>query len=296
MKLLIVTGMSGSGKSKALMNLEDSGYYCLDNLPMNLLPNVVEWILQDEDFPQKIAVTADVRNHDISTEIERLIENILKKGVDVKILFLECEDSVLLNRYKESRRLHPLMSWDNNTDLATAITEERKIIDKLKARADYIIDTSQLTTSKLREKLNTLLSAVEENDMSISFVAFGYKYGILADADIVFDVRCLPNPYYIEELRTKTGIDKEVQDYVMQTEEANGMFALIKDYLSYSIPLYKQEGKGQLVVGIGCTGGQHRSLVFAIKLSEYFSGQGLHAKYGNRDTDKNISDIVSRRQ
>lgn len=293
MKLLVVTGMSGSGKSKTLMNLEDSGYYCLDNLPINLLPNVIEWILNLEDFPQKIAVTADVRNHDISTEIERLFELISKKGVDVKVLFLDCEDSILLKRYKESRRLHPLMSWDNAIDLATAIRGERKILEKLRQHADYVIDTSQLTTSKLREKMIELLASGDEEDMLINFVAFGYKYGILADADIVFDVRCLPNPYYVEELREKTGEDAEVRDYVMSTGDAAAVMDRIVDYLELTIPMYRNEGKAQLVVGLGCTGGQHRSMTFAKLLYQHFAGKGLRVRCQARDMDKNKQDIMA---
>lgn len=293
MNLLVVTGMSGSGKSKALSYLEDSGYYCLDNLPMNLLPLVIEWVLKMEDFPQKVAVTADVRNYDIYGETEKLLEAISQKGVNVKILFLDCEDSVLLKRYKESRRIHPLMSWDGDIDIATAIKAERKVLEKLRQAAHITIDTSRLSTSKLREKLLGILSEDSSDDMLLSFIAFGYKYGIPADADIVYDVRCLPNPFYEPELKEKTGADPEVREFVMAGEEAQGMLARIKDFLEYSIPLYIKEGKGQLVVAIGCTGGQHRSMTFAGLLTEHFRQLGYHVHLEARDAEKNKLDIMS---
>lgn len=293
MKLLVVTGMSGSGKSKALSYLEDNGYYCLDNLPLKLLPLVIEWSLKLEDFPTKVAVTADVRNYDIYSEIEKLLDNISVKGVDVKILFLECNDGVLLKRYKESRRIHPLMSWDGDIDLTTAIKAERKILEKLRQEADYVIDTSLLSTSKLREKLLGLLNEDDADDMLINFIAFGYKYGIPADADLVFDVRCLPNPFYQAELKSKTGADPEVRDFVMNSEDAAGMMDKITDMLEYSVPLYKKEGKGQLVIAIGCTGGQHRSMAIAGLLSEHFTELGYRTRFEARDAEKNRMDILS---
>lgn len=293
MKLLIVTGMSGSGKSKALSYLEDNGYYCLDNLPMNLLPLVIEWELKMEDFPTKVAVTADVRNYDIYTEIDKVLEAISKKGVDVRILFLECDDGVLLKRYKETRRIHPLMGWEADVDIATAIKAERKILERLRLMADYVVDTSLLSTSRLREKLLDMLADESSEDMLVDFIAFGYKYGIPADADVVFDVRCLPNPFYQPELKELTGADREVQDFIMSTEQGRGMMDRIRAFLEYSIPLYKAEGKGQLVVAIGCTGGQHRSMTFAKLLSDYFAGKGLRVRFEARDAEKNKLDIAS---
>ncbi len=293
MNLLIVTGMSGSGKSKALSYLEDIGYYCLDNLPMKLLPLVIEWELKMDDFPNKLAVTADVRNYDIYSEVDKVLDVISKKGVDVKVLFLDCEDSVLLKRYKESRRVHPLMGWEGDVDIVTAIKAERSIMEKLRLIADYVIDTSLLSTSNLREKITSLLADEESDEMLVDFVAFGYKYGLPTDADIVFDVRCLKNPYYVEGLKEKTGLDKEVRDFVMDSEEGVGMMKHITDYLEYTIPLYKAEGKGQLVVGIGCTGGQHRSTAFASMLCAHFKELGYRVRFEARDAEKNKLDIAT---
>lgn len=296
MKALILTGMSGAGKSKVLKMLEDDGYYCLDNLPTKLLTNFVEMLLQLDDFPKKLAVTADVRNHDISDDLAKALEQI-KTHIDTKVLFLDCENGVLLKRYKETRRLHPLMMFDSKMNLESAINEERRLLVNVRANADYVIDTSYLATSELREKLR---EAVADDDttgkMTISFVAFGYKYGIPSDADLVFDVRCLPNPFYVQELKKLTGADKEVRDYVMSFKESQELYQRIIDYLECSLPLYEKEGKAQLVCGFGCTGGQHRSLTFALLMAEYFASKGYKTSSGSRDKAKNLSEIKQREE
>ena len=292
MQLFIVTGMSGSGKSKALDYLEDAGFYCLDNLPVKVLPTVMELLKGDETFSQKVALTIDIRNRDIMTTFEQVLETVKEKGINMKILFLDCENPVLLKRYKESRRLHPLMSTGDTPDILSALEKEREVLAKFRQMADYIIDTSMMATSKLRERILELIN--ENEGMLLSFVAFGYKYGLVADADVIFDVRCLPNPFYVEGLRGKTGLDKEVRDFVMQTEEAKELFAKIVAYLDYAIPLYEKEGKGQLVVGIGCTGGQHRSLTFAWLLEEYYKRKKKWVRLGHRDLETNCKEIQSR--
>ena len=295
MKLFVITGMSGSGKSKAVNFFEDNGYYCIDNLPAKLMSEFVRMLLHLEDFPKKVCVTMDVRDHDIGHDALRALGE-LKKLADVSILFLDCTKEVLLKRYKESRRLHPLMMADDKLTLATAIDEEYMLLSDIRQKSDFVIDTSQLSTAQFREKLVSVLPTGETAPMQIRFVAFGYKYGLSSDFDLVFDVRCLPNPFYVDELREMTGADRKVRDFVMSGDAAKQLFEKIKDYLEISIPLYEKEGKAQLVVGLGCTGGQHRSLTFAILLAEYFGNKGYSVNASSRDSVKNVSEIKARRE
>lgn len=288
MKVIIVTGMSGSGKSKALHVLEDSGYYCLDNLPAKLLPEFVDMILQLDNFSQRVCFTLDARNSDMSGDAILALEK-LRKKVSMKVLFLDCENGVLMKRYKESRRLHPFMMYDDKLDLETAIKNEREVLENIRQRADVVIDTSLLTTGDLKEKMAEVLPDGEQTAMSISFVAFGYKYGIPTDCDLVFDVRCLPNPFYVPELKDMTGNDKPVRDYVMSCTESQELMDRITAYLDSALPLYKHEGKAQLVVGLGCTGGQHRSLTFAILLAEKYAEQGYVTHASARDKNKGLN-------
>lgn len=293
MKVLFLTGMSGAGKSNALKIIEDMGYYCLDNLPTMLISEFVEMILRLDDFPQKLAITADTRNKDIANDLENEIQ-ILKSIVETKLLFLESDDNALLKRYKETRRLHPLMMFDSKMDLASAIAEERHLLESIRVNADYIVDTTFLSSTQLREKLFDIVADDDTNVMNLNFVAFGFKYGIPADADVVFDVRCLPNPFYVPELRNKTGLDREVQDYVMSQEASQKLYNQIIDYLECALPMYEKEGKAQLVVGLGCTGGQHRSLTFALLLADYFNKKGYRASGYSRDRQKNLTEIQQR--
>ena len=292
---MIVSGMSGSGKSKALDFFEDNGYYCLDNLPTKLLADIVSMLGKLEDFPNKACITIDVRDVNISKDAGKALEA-LKEIADIKLLFLDCESSVLLRRYKETRRLHPLMMNNSKLDLETAIDMERGLLADLRASADFTIDTSVLSTVQFREKLLETIPASLSKPMTISFVAFGYKYGISADFDLVFDVRCLPNPFYVEELKGLTGMDKEVRDYVMSCEDSKALFSRITDYLDTAIPLYEKEGKAQLVVGFGCTGGQHRSLTFAMLMADYYKEKGYQTSAVARDTARNIRNINDREQ
>lgn len=295
MKLLILTGMSGSGKSKTMKLLEDNGFYCMDNLPIKLFSGFVSMMLQMDDLPPYVAITADARNPHIAEELTGEIENI-KKIIEVKILYLDCEDGILLKRYKETRRLHPLMVFDAKLDLKTAIAEERHQLESVRQISDFIIDTSYLSTSELREKLLQVISisTASVGRMNLSFVAFGYKYGIPSDADLVFDVRCLPNPFYRPELRNLTGLDQEVRDYVMAQPESQELYRKIVEYLECTLPMYEKEGKAQLVVGLGCTGGQHRSLTFAILLAEYFKDKGYVTQRWSRDKNKNVAEVRQR--
>ncbi len=294
MKVIIITGMSGSGKSKALNFFEDNGYYCLDNLPAKLLPEFVGMLQKLEGFSDKICLTMDVRDADIAKEAGNAISG-LKAFTSLKLVFLDCEDNVLLKRYKETRRLHPLMMADDKLDLTAAIAQERHLLEEIRESADCIIDTSLTSSSELRLKLKeSVLESSEATPMQIGFVAFGYKYGLSSEFDLVFDVRCLPNPFYIDELKKRTGEDSEVRDYVMSHEDSKVLFNKITDYLETAIPMYEREGKAQLVVGLGCTGGQHRSLTFAILLAEYFADKGYTTHASSRDSAKNVKDIKER--
>lgn len=295
MKLIIVTGMSGAGKSKAVNYLEDAGFYCLDNLPVKLLPSVIDWMEHNRDFPQKVAVTLDIRSRDISDSFFAALESVKSAGIPVRVLFLECVDAVLIKRYKESRRLHPLMNLENHSDISSALTEERKVLAGVRDSADYIIDTSALATSALKEKINALLNNDAQSDgMLLQFLSFGYKYGIPAEADLVFDVRCLPNPFYVEGLRMLTGLDEEVQNFIFNQPQGREIFERIRNLLDYTVPLYEKEGRARLVVAFGCTGGQHRSTAFAVKMKEYFQSGERTVLADFRDMSENREEIRRR--
>ena len=286
MKFVILTGMSGAGKSTAIKMMEDIGYYCVDNLPIALLEKFVELSsLQENAELQKVAVGIDIRNGQALEEIRDVLARIKKKKVHYEILFLDAEDSVLVKRYKETRRNHPLSGGDR---VDKGIEEERKRLAFLKESADYIIDTSQLLTRELKAELDKIFVQNQDyKNLFITILSFGFKYGIPADSDLVFDVRFLPNPYYVEGLRAKTGNDKEIQDYVFQYEEAHTILDKLEDMLKFLIPNYIAEGKNQLVISIGCTGGKHRSVTLAHALYERLSGQkGYGLKIEHRDIGK----------
>lgn len=286
MKFVILTGMSGAGKSTAIKMMEDIGYYCVDNLPIALFEKFVELSsLQENAELQKVAVGIDIRNGQALEEIRDVLARIKKKKVHYEILFLDAEDSVLVKRYKETRRNHPLSGGDR---VDKGIEEERKRLAFLKESADYIIDTSQLLTRELKAELDKIFVQNQDyKNLFITILSFGFKYGIPADSDLVFDVRFLPNPYYVEGLRAKTGNDKEIQDYVFQYEEAHTFLDKLEDMLNFLIPNYIAEGKNQLVISIGCTGGKHRSVTLANALYERLSGQkGYGLKIEHRDIGK----------
>ena len=282
MKILIVTGMSGSGKSQVLNALEDIGYYCIDNLPPQLLLNLSEFRNEMGDIRKKIAVTMDCRSKNVFPQLNNVLNSFKKNNIEFSTLFLECDNATLLKRYKETRRTHPLMN-EMSKNLEGAIKEEREIIAEVRSMMNYLIDTTLLSTSQLKSKVVDLFADEGKRSMKINFVSFGYKFGILADADLVFDVRCLPNPYYVEGLREKTGETQEVRDFVMGNDKAQGLLGKIKSYLEYSVPLYISEGKSQLVVGIGCTGGKHRSVTFVHLLTDHFSDDTNRLLSSHRD-------------
>ena len=272
MRFVIVTGMSGSGKRTALKMLEDMGFYCVDNLPVPLIGKFAELILSPKGEISKVALGLDVRADLSFLDIEETLKELRRNGYIFEVLFMEASDESLVKRYKESRRMHPLAIEGR---IEEGITKERQILTSVKADSDYIIDTSKLLTRELKEELERIFIKNEEyNSLMVNIVSFGFKHGIPSDADLVFDVRFLPNPFYIDELKNKTGIDKEVQDYVMGYPEAVEFMEKLYDMICFLIPNYIKEGKHQLVVSIGCTGGKHRSVTLANGLYQKLKNQG----------------------
>ena len=287
MRFVIVTGMSGGGKSTALRMLEDVGFYCVDNLPVPLIEKFVELIAMPNSEVGKVALGLDVRADQPFEDAQKVLEKLKENGYSFEILFMEASDQVLLKRYKETRRMHPL-SPDGRVE--DGILKERKILQDIRSKADYVIDTSKLLTRELKEEIDRIFVKNEEyNSLMITILSFGFKHGIPADADLVFDVRFLPNPFYIDELKYKTGNDKEVQDYVMSFPEAETFIDKLCDMLSVLIPNYVKEGKYQLVIGIGCTGGKHRSVTLANRLYSRLKNKGNYGlKIAHRDVGQGV--------
>ena len=274
MRFVIVTVMSGGGKRTALKMLEDAGFYCVDNLPVPLIGKFVELIATPNGEIQKVALGLDVRADQNFDDAQKSLDKLRETGYIFEILFMDASDETLVKRYKESRRMHPLSSPGDNR-IEDGIHKERQILQNIKDKSDYIIDTSKLLTRNLKEELDRIFVNNEEyNSLMISVVSFGFKNGIPADADLVFDVRFLPNPFYIEELKHLTGNDKPVQDYVMQFNEAEVFLTKLIDMLEFLLPGYVNEGKYQLVIAIGCTGGQHRSVTLANELYNRMKNKG----------------------
>ena len=274
MRFVIVTGMSGGGKRTALKMLEDMGFFCVDNLPIPLLEKFVELIAMPNKEISKVALGLDVRTDQSFSDAENSLEKLKQIGYKYEILFMEASDNVLIKRYKESRRMHPLSSYEGGR-VEDGIHKERAVLADMRRRADYVIDTSNLLTRELKVELDRIFLKNEEyNSLMVNVMSFGFKNGIPSDADLVFDVRFLPNPFYIDELKHSTGNDKPVQDYVMSFPEAETFLNKLTDMLLFLIPNYVKEGKYQLVVGIGCTGGKHRSVTLANKLYKRLKNKG----------------------
>ncbi|MBQ8558699.1 MAG: RNase adapter RapZ [Tyzzerella sp.] len=285
MRFVIVTGMSGAGKSTALKMLEDVGYYCVDNLPVLLVPKLAELTRVPNEEINKIAVGIDIRNRDSFSEFGRMLDKLTQTGFDYEILFLDSRDDVLIKRYKETRRNHPLAG---NGRIDQGIEKERQKLTLLRKRADYILDTSNLLTRELQAELGKIFVENKEfKNIYVTVLSFGFKYGIPNDADLVFDVRFLPNPYYIEHLRHKTGNDAEIREFVMNNGAARMFLEKLEDMARFLIPHYISEGKHQLVIAIGCTGGKHRSVTLANALYELLKqDENLGIKIEHRDIEK----------
>jgi UPF0042 nucleotide-binding protein len=282
-----MTGMSGSGKSGALNVLEDNGYYCIDNIPPQLIPKFAE-IARDvaatgSAAMNKIAIVTDIRGGALFSDIKNSIDFLKDSGIDTKIMFLDAADDVIIRRYKETRRRHPLESGGT---IETAINRERGILNDIREYADFYIDTSELNVAGLKETVNALLLKNPTESMTVKVTSFGFKYGISVEADVVFDVRCLPNPFYIPELKHKTGLDESVRDYVMKSDNSYKLLDKLTDLIKFMLPLYLKEGKSSLIIAFGCTGGKHRSVTFAELLSKFIIDEGYHCMTVHRDIER----------
>lgn len=285
MRFVILTGMSGAGKSTALKMMEDIGYFCVDNLPIPLLEKFSQMTEIENAGLDKVAVGVDIRSGQSLEELSSILLHMKEEGMNFEILFLDAEDSVLVRRYKETRRIHPLAGGER---VDKGIALERKRVEFLRRQADFIIDTSQLLTRELKGELEKIF--VEDKDyrsLFITVLSFGFKYGIPVDSDLVFDVRFLPNPYYLAELRPKTGNDREIQEFVLKFPEAHEFLDKLQDMVEFLIPHYIAEGKNQLIISIGCTGGKHRSVTLANELFFRLKGQNEYGiKIEHRDMGK----------
>lgn len=283
MELIIVSGLSGAGKSTGVKVLEDLGYYCVDNMPVFLLDNFVDLCRQTGSL-QKVALVIDSRGSHFFGHLEESLRYLREQNSDCKILYFEADDRTLENRYKETRRAHPLQSDGIST--REAIRKERDMLAPLRSRADFVVDSTGLTVTQLRQRMTDLFLGTGERGMRIHVMSFGFKYGIPTDADLVIDVRCLPNPFYVDELRELTGLDKPIVDYVMPREETQGFVKRFEELLSYMIPLYSNEGKSTLQIAVGCTGGKHRSVALAEHFHQFITDAGYGSSVSHRDIKK----------
>ncbi len=283
LELVVITGMSGAGKTVAMQSFEDMGYFCVDNMPPSLLPKFWE-LVKESGKITKIALVIDLRSRAFFDEIMSAISGLDNTSfITTKILFLEASDDALVSRYKETRRTHPLA---NEGRIYDGIIAERRMLQDIKTRAQKVIDTTNLSPRKLREEIMQVFSTGHEGVFTIQVMSFGFKYGLPIDADVVMDVRFLPNPHYIAELRPLTGLDEPVYDYVMSQPEAKTFYHKLMDLLDFSIPGYKKEGKSSVTIAIGCTGGQHRSVAFAERIGRELLSDSYNVNISHRDKDR----------
>lgn len=285
MRFVVITGMSGAGKSLAMRCLEDMGYYCVDNMPPMLLGKFAELCYDTDSKIDKVALVIDTRGGEMFADAAKCIDSLEQSGNKCEILFLDAGDGILVKRYKESRRKHPLSAEGR---LLEGIEKERELLSDIRAQADYVVNTSDMEPKALKEYITTLFGqdGAQGSTLSINVLSFGFKYGLPVDADLVFDVRFLPNPFYVPELKPKTGLDKDVQDYVKQWPQTAEFTAKLKDMLLFLVPYYMEEGKSQLVIAIGCTGGKHRSVTLAGETYQILTEQGYSVSLSHRDIAK----------
>lgn len=281
MEAMIVTGLSGAGKSQAIHCMEDLGYYCIDNMPPALIQDFVNLAAQSQMKIDKAAFVVDIRSGEFFEDFRNTLNELKKAGTEFKIMFLEASDEVLIRRYKETRRSHPLSPAGA---IADGIRMERQRLDGIRGAADYILDTSNMKTAKLSEEIKKLLLTGDgSDDFTMTVLSFGYKHGMPLDADWVFDMRFIPNPYYLTSMKNLTGNSKKVQDYVLKFEESQRFITTIKNLVDYLIPMYKREGKSHLVLAFGCTGGQHRSVTMANEFTRIFTEEEKRVVLIHRD-------------
>lgn len=284
MQFIIITGMSGSGKSTAVNVLEDLGYYCIDNIPPELISTFID-LCSNSGNIDKAAFVVDVRGGDFFLALNDAVHSIRALDIKLKILFLESNDAAIARRYKETRRKHPLDAKAGG-NINVAIQLEREMLMSAKAMSDYYIDTSNYSTAEFRNRMYSLFEENDTEHMYLDVRSFGFKYGAFGEGDLVFDVRCLPNPYYVPELKNKTGLDEEVSSYVMKYDESQQVYKKMVDLIDFMIPLYEKEGKSQLVIGFGCTGGKHRSVTFAEAVAKHLGDKGHKVRISHRDIEK----------
>ena len=283
MQLVIVTGMSGAGKSRVIDNLEDIGFFCVDNMTPKLIPTFVQLLKDSAEVREKVAIVADIRLGGSFSHLFNAIKELKKMDCNYKILFIDADNEVILRRYQETRRKHPLLNYDDSHSLQEIIVKEREILKKARDIADYVIDTSLISTSQLKERVSKLFVDDISSTLKVNVVSFGFKYGAPKDSDLVFDVRCLPNPFYVPELKHHTGLEAPVREYVMSFREAQDLEPKLLDLINYLVPLYRTEGKSQLTISVGCTGGKHRSVVFAEIIYNSIKEKGFNVSVYHRD-------------
>lgn len=284
MEFIILTGLSGAGKTNALHAMEDSGYYCVDNLPPTLLGTFYDLCETATDSRmKKVAVVADARSGEMFADIPDVLSKLRLDGKRFKILFLDAKPDVLLVRFKGTRRKHPLISEITSGSIEEAVELEDELMKGVKAMADYVVDTTVMTPNELKERVTTLFTSGASDSLLVTCISFGFKYGIPPEADLVFDVRCLPNPFYVKELKSMTGLDEAVRDYILGFEVTGKFMEKLYTYIDFTLPLYRQEGKSELVIGVGCTGGKHRSVTVARLLNAHFLENGQKSSIHHRD-------------
>lgn len=285
MEFVIITGMSGAGKSRVIDSLEDIGYFCADNMPPKLIPVFAKLLMNSRETRPRVAIVTDVRTGVSFEDLFGALDELSALDFKYRLMFIDAQDDILVRRYKETRRKHPLLTANGNS-LSAAVAAERKMLSAARARADMVLDTSNLSATQCRVRVASMFSHTEGGAMEIHCMSFGYKHGIPSDADFVFDVRYLPNPFYIETMKHLTGLDKEVSDYVMQWESSQQLRDKLFDLAEYLLPLCIEEGRSQLVFAFGCTGGHHRSVTFAELMYNYLSEKGLNVSVSHRDIQK----------
>ena len=285
MEFLIITGLSGAGKSRAADVLEDLDYYCVDNMPVALIPRFAEFCAATRGRYEKVALVTDVREKENFGELLSTIETLRRSEITCRILYMDADVPVLIRRYKESRRPHPLAG--KGVSVEEAVRKEMALLAPVKEQADFVVNTSRLTLGQLQSKLYGLLCGEEEKrGIDVTVLSFGYKHGLPAEADLVFDARFLPNPFYVDELREKSGLDLPVKEYVFSFQQTRTFMEQLEAMLEFLLPLYVEEGKLSLTVAIGCTGGRHRSVAIAAALNDHFLAKGISSVNVNRDIDK----------
>lgn len=282
-ELTLITGLSGAGKSHALAAFEDAGFFSIDNLPPQMIPAAAELFSHEGSKVEKAAVVSDVRGGQYFEEIDRCLNELDRKGMKYRLLFLEAADEALLRRFKETRRPHPLAP---DGDIPAGVRSERGMLAGLRQRADWVIDTTEMNVHELRSRVIENIVPAGTMGLVVTLVSFGYKFGASLDSDLIFDVRFLPNPNYDPKLKNLTGVDKSVRDYVIDTEASNTFFDRLIPLLDYLLPMYMGEGKSNLTIGFGCTGGHHRSVAIVEELAKHYRGQGYNIIIRHRDMGK----------